>query len=195
VFVIYLLLNYVFVFAPAHDAVAGKEDIATITARMLGGPTLANWVRALIVVASLTSIASMIMAGPRVYAKMADDGLFPEAFRFQGDVPRVAIAVQVVLAIGIVLISTLQGLLSYLSITLSLSAAATVASLFLQSNEHAGRIDRLLAGVFVASSLGFALLLAINDPRQLLGTAATVATGAIVYVLSRRFLRTPPRAV
>lgn len=194
VFAVYMLLNLIFVFAPAHHDVAGKEDVATITAGILGGPALANLVRGLIAVALLTSVASMIMAGPRVYAKMADDGLFPEAFRFQGDVPRIAIAVQVVLAIGIVLISTLHDLLSFLSITLSLSAAATVASVFWQSKEQAGRIDRLLAGVFVLSSLGFALLLAVNEPRQLLGTAVTIATGAIVYWFSRRLFRTLPSA-
>jgi hypothetical protein len=50
----------------------------------------------------------MIMVGPRVYAKMAEDKVFPNVFRFQGDVPRAAIALQAVAGILVVAFSTLK---------------------------------------------------------------------------------------
>ena len=72
------------------------------------------------------------MAGPRVYARMADDGVFPASSALvAGGAPTAAIMAQAALAIVLIALSDLRGLLSYLGFTLSVSAALTVASLFL----------------------------------------------------------------
>ncbi len=128
---LYVLLNAAFVYGPSPDAIAGQEDVAAIAAHALGGPRIATLVRAIICLALFTSVLSMLMAAPRVYAKMAHDGFFPRWMRFHGDAPRWAIAAQVALAALFVLVSTLQGLLSYLGLTLSLCAAASAACLLL----------------------------------------------------------------
>ena len=89
----------------------------------------------------------MIMIGPRVYAKMADDGVFPRALRFSGDVPGVAIWLQAGLAIVVVWVSGLRELLSYLGFTLGLGTAATVATVFVFPTPGAAReIARLSPG-------------------------------------------------
>mgnify|MGYP001822142279 FL=1 len=72
---IYLLLNTIFVFAPAPGDIAQQEDVAALASQALAGDTLANAMRGVIVIALFTSISAMIMAGPRVYAQMAADGL------------------------------------------------------------------------------------------------------------------------
>src|SRR5690606_14290608 len=71
---VYLALNAVFVLVPPFDAVAGREDVAAAAARELGGEPLVHAVRMIVVLALFTSISAMVMTGPRVYAKMADDG-------------------------------------------------------------------------------------------------------------------------
>jgi len=109
---IYLLLNAVFVFAPAPEMIAYREDVAAITAGVLGGDILVAVVRLIISVALFTSVSAMVMIGPRVYAKMADDGLMPRVLQFKGEVPAAAIAMQALLAIIVVWISTLRDLLS-----------------------------------------------------------------------------------
>ena len=89
-------------------------------------------IRFVTVLALITSVFSLVMAGPRVYARMADDGVFPSFFRFGGaGAPTAAIMAQAALAILLIVVSDLRGLLSYLGFTLSVSAALTVASLFL----------------------------------------------------------------
>ena len=75
----------------------------------------------------------MMMAAPRVYAKMADDGLLPSSLRIRKGAPRQAVAAQVLLAVVFILISSLRGLLSYLGLTLSLCAVCSVGCLFLPS--------------------------------------------------------------
>ena len=84
---IYLLLNAVFLYSAPLEQLAGRPDIAAIAARALGGEPLRRAVSALVALALFTSISSMVMAGPRVYARMASDGLFPALFRGSARAP------------------------------------------------------------------------------------------------------------
>jgi APA family basic amino acid/polyamine antiporter len=127
----YLALNAAFVYLPPFEAVVGREDVAAAAAQAIGGGPAALTIRAITVLALVTSVFSMVMAGPRVYARMADDGVFPRFFRFSGEgAPTAAIWGQAALAIAVIAMSDLRGLLSYLGFTLSMSAALSVASLF-----------------------------------------------------------------
>jgi APA family basic amino acid/polyamine antiporter len=185
--VIYLLLNAVFLYAPPADAIRGQNDIAAIAADWIGGRPLAIVARAAIVLGLLSSVSAMVQSGPRVYAKMAEDGLFPRALNSQGGAPRAAILLQSVLAIGIILVTGLQDLLSYLGLTLSLSAAATVASLFWMQRRTAGDGPRaspgrlVVAAIYVLATVILAGLAIYMNPHQVTGTVITVVTGIIAY--------------
>jgi APA family basic amino acid/polyamine antiporter len=133
----------------------------------------------------------MIMSAPRVYAKMAGDGLLPGALQFRGSAPRVAIAAQALLASIFILVSSLRQLLSYLGLTLSLCAACTAACLFLPSVRSGAsprwfHRTRLPATLYVVATLSTAAIMTFNDPLQLVGTALTFSLGAIVYLIVRR---------
>lgn len=130
VVVIYLALNAVFVFAAPVDQLAGKLEIGRVAALALGGDALANFTTTLIALALATSISSMMMAGPRVYARMAEDGCFPHWFRFpEVGPPRRAIFLQAILALVMLWTATFESLLTYIGFTLGLCTAATVAGL------------------------------------------------------------------
>ena len=81
VVVMYLLLNAAFVLAPPPADIAGQPDVAARAARAIGGANLETAVRGVIGLALFTSVLSMMMAGPRVYAKMAEDGFLPPQLR------------------------------------------------------------------------------------------------------------------
>lgn len=185
---LYLVLNAVFVLAPSFAAAAGQEEVAVIAAAALGGDGLTAAVRLVIALALFTSVSAMVMAGPRVYAKMADDGLFPRRLRFRGEAPAAAIVVQGGLAAGVIWLSGLRELLSYLGFTLGLSAALTVASLFVAVRREPGRASALpgypwAPAVFVTFTLLFAALAATLNPREMLAALATIASGALAYRL------------
>ena len=185
VLVLYLLLNGTFVYAAPLQSIAGVTDIGAVVADVLGGPTLATLVRVTISVALGTSILSMMMVAPRVYAKMADDGLMPHFLKFQGDAPRRAILLQAGLAMLLVFSSTLRGLLSYLGLTLSLSAAASVACLFLPSIRlnpivHRSHVAPLF---YIVCTLATALLATIANPWQMVGTVLTLLAGGGLYAV------------
>ena len=189
VLIIYVLLNAVFVYAPAPHLIAGKPDVAAIAAKAVGGDVFGTFVRWTIVICLLTSVFSMMMAAPRVYAKMADDGMLPRFLRFQGDSPRVATLIQVAIAVLLVIVTSLQSLLSYLGLTLSISAACTVACLFLPSvrTRPLLRPVHMMPAIYFISTLVVAVMMVSYDPWQLLGTGLTFAVGAVAYVIVHRF--------
>jgi len=191
VIVLYIGLNALFVFGPPAERVAGVEDVAAVSANWLGGTRLAAATRGVIALALMTSVLSMVMSAPRVYAKMADDGLMPRFLRFRGSTPRVAIAAQVLLASLFILISSLRGLLSYLGLTLSLCAALSVGCLFLPSIR--GRTSflpylakHLPAAFYILATLTAATVMTIGNPAQITATALTFSIGAIMYALIRK---------
>lgn len=178
----YLALNAAFVLAPPFEEIVGREQVALIAAQTLGGPPWAEWIRWTVMLSLFTSVSVMIMTGPRVYAKMADEGLFPRWFRQDQLTPRAAILLQAVLAIVVILISELKQLLSYLGFTLSLSAALTVASLFRQRLRSQLSWPVLgAAGGFVVSTVSIAMLAASQTPWESLAACLTLLLGLIVY--------------
>lgn len=197
VFALYMALNAVFVLAPPAELVAGQADVAAVAARWLAGDTVAALVRAIIAFALFTSVSSMLMAAPRVYTKMADDGLLPAFLRFRGETPRAAVIAQVLISVAFVFASTLRDLLSYLGLTLSLSAAVTVACLFLPTV----RRDRLLGRAsvvpfaYVASTLLVAAVMGWQNPAQVIAAGVTFGAGALAYALTQRRGRPRPPGV
>lgn len=194
VVILYLLLNGIFLYAPPLDRLLVKppvDDIGAVAADALGGSRLAFAVRAVIVLGLVSSVSANVQAGPRVYAKMAADGVFPSFFGFQHGAPRAAILLQTVLAIVVICVSTLPGLLDYLGFTLSLSTAATAASLFVLHRRRSGERSAAPAwflfvpAVYAAAIVGLAIVAASRDPHQLTGTVVTVASGLGAYWLSR----------
>jgi amino acid transporter len=187
---IYLVLNTVFVLVPSFEAAAFQEDIAAVAAEAVGGSSVAGAVRLIVALALFTSVSAMIMVGPRVYAKMADDGFFPPALRFSGETPAAAIVAQAVLAMAVVWMTGLRELLSYLGFTLGLSTAATVAALFVSVRRHPDRASSLpgypwAPAVFVVFTLLFAALAATVNPWEMLAALVTIASGALLYFLVR----------
>ena len=185
----YLLLNVIFIYGASPQATSGQADVAAVAAKAIGGEALANLIRVIVSIATLSSVSSMLIAGPRVYAKMADDGVFPRWFQAsqrQGfEVPVKSIWLQVVLACIIVYFSNIKDQLDYLGFTLSVSAALTVACIFWTQRESETWKDRRLAisiaAVYVAVTLGLAVLSVSDRPLQLWGFTATIFSGVILY--------------
>ena len=191
----YLVLNFIFIYGAPPDEIIAVTDIAAATSQSIGGDLLTTLVRIIVSVALLSSVSSMIIAGPRVYAKMASDGVFPNLFKSTDreglSVPVAAIWLQVIFASIVVYFSSIKSLLDYLGFTLSISAALTVACIFWshqQSQPKSNRIWYLMVAlIYVTATLGLGVLSAIGRPQQIVGFAVTVISGLLVYwVMSNR---------
>ena len=186
VILFYLMLNGLFVLAPPKEVVLGQADVAALAAGWIGGGRFENFVRFVILLALLTSVLSMMMAGPRVYCKMAGDGLLPKFFGLQGEKVWPAVSLQMGVALILIFFGSLQDLLGYLGLTLSLCAAASVLCLFLGA--HRGLVKGWKAVpplLFILATLISAILLMIRDPWQALGTIVTLLIGVVGFLILR----------
>ena len=190
VMLLYLALNAAFVFAAPLDALAGKLEIGRIAAEHLGGPALANAVGALVALALVSSVSSMVMAGPRVYSRMAADGYLPHWLRTEAGPPRPAIYFQCGLALLLLWTATFDGLLTYIGFTLGLSTAATVLGLVrLRRREGANlRVPGWpwVPALFLLSVLGTTLFSVARRPGESLLGLATIGIGWLAWRISRR---------
>ena len=147
----------------------------------------------LVALALFTSISAMVMAGPRVYARMAEDGLFPRIFGPGRDVPGRAVALQVGLAILVLWNSDLARLIGVHRFHTGLSAAATVAGLIaMRIREGRERVPipgyPWIPGLFVFVTLGTAGFMILRQPREAVAGLLTIAVGVLLYFVipSRR---------
>src|SRR5262245_15283971 len=75
VVVVYLLLNGAYLLVLPFDRVLASTHIAFDATAATAGPGAASAISVLVIVSSLGAISGIILAGPRVYYAMAEDGL------------------------------------------------------------------------------------------------------------------------
>ncbi len=204
--VLYLLLNFVFVFAPPVDQVLAQSDIATVAAKWIGflwqvrgyeaGAWLEDWVRLAILVGLATSVLALAQTGPRVYAKMATDGFLPRMFFAssattpqQVAIPVRGIWIQAVLASIVVVFSSLRGQLDYLGFTLSVCAAASGSLVFFFRKNSIFPVHvpgyPVVPLVYVGGTLIIATLTAVRVPVQALIGLLVLSVGVGYWLVCR----------
>lgn len=185
-----LAVNAIILYAAPSDALRGQAQIATVAAESIAGRNGRMIVELVIALSLLTSITAMAMAGPRVYAKMAEDGALPGVFRATASQPpRAAIILQVIVSVSLILLADLRDLLSYLGLTLSLCLALAVSSLFVR---HWRFNERPNSGwypwapaIFVSFTALFATLTAIHDSKQFIAVLPTIGIGVLAWLVSQ----------
>ena len=197
--VIYLLLNATFVFAPSAETILQDENlpqIAAVAAQSLGGDLLETFVRIVIVVSLFTSVSALVMTGPRVYAKMAEDGFLHNWFAIHRTTPTRAILFQSAAAMFAISISTLTELLGYLGMTLSLCSALTVGTLFLLKKRGEAIWlpgKGIPALIYIAATLILAGLYGFSEPRSAIATCVTLLIGLVAYPFFNKKTVTEPQ--
>ncbi|RMF41110.1 MAG: APC family permease [Planctomycetota bacterium] len=187
--VIYLSLNYVFVYGPAPGSISGQPEVAAIAAAELGGPRLALVVRLTIVLAMISSVFSLLLAGPQVYQRMADDGVMPGLFRTGANgVSRAAVLAQAALGIAALLIAGLRELMNYLGLTLSACGALTVLSLWwihrrLPDAQPVRGWETAAMLVYLGITGGILVGSYREHPVEFAAMVGTFAAGGLVYMV------------
>lgn len=140
VMLLYVVLNLVFFYAVPSDTLAGPSndfkpviEVGDLAARSLFGDRAGQAVTVMISLALVSSVSAMVMAGPRVYAAMANDGALPKflGFHSKRGVPTITVLVQGALGILFVLVGSLGELIQFVGFTLAIFAALTVAAVFI----------------------------------------------------------------
>lgn len=187
VIVLYLSLNAVFVFAAPHSELAGHVDVARIAAVAIGGNGFAEFTTALIAVALLTSISAMTMAGPRVYAKMAEDGFLPSWFRSARAPATNAVLLQFMVVLLMLWIPDFPDLAKYIGFTLGIGTALTVVGMMRMRWREPERITvpgwPWLPVLFLLAVSGVTVFSVAREPGPSLFGLLTIAIGVLMWRL------------
>ena len=187
---LYLALNAAFVFAAPWQTLAGKVDIGRIAAEALGGTAWADALTVLITLTLAASVSAMTIAGARVYARMAADGMLPRLLATHAGAPHRAIALQCAVALLLLWSASFKSLLTYIGFTLNLCAAATIVGLIRLKLNEGVRLRVIgwpvapllfLGGVSWMTASAVAL-----QPIESLWGMATLALAWVVWWWSRR---------
>ncbi|MBZ0232390.1 MAG: amino acid permease [Deltaproteobacteria bacterium] len=200
VMVLYLLLNVTFLYAMSPEMLAGRDDgsgpiaeVGAATAGALFGAKVGDTIAAVIALALVSSVSAMVMAGPRVYASMAEDGALPGvlAKRTSRGVPANAVFTQGVLACAFVLVGDLKSLVNYIGFTLSIFAALAVAAVIVlrvkrpdAPRPYRASLYPIAPILFVAVSAWAAYVQIRWNPMNALYGGVTIAAGLVVYLLT-----------
>jgi len=187
---LYLGLNAVFVFAAPMAELAGKLDVGRIAARAIGGVILEEAVAGIIALALVSSVSSLVMAGPRVYAQMASDGVLPGGLAVASGPPRAAIALQAGLALLFLWSATFDALLTWIGFTLSISTAATVAALIVLRRREG--ISLAVPGypvvpwLFLAGVMAMTAFTVVQRPMESLVGFGTILAGLVAWRIQKK---------
>lgn len=190
---LYLLVNGAILAAAPPELLAGREDVAAAAAAALGGGWTLHLLRAAATLALFTSVSALLQGGPRVAARMAEDGFLPRIFalRAADAAPRAAVLLQCALALSLVWWTGLRELLAAIGFTLGLCAAATVAAL-MRLRLQCGAAAVPVPGwpftplLVITTTLGSSLFLALREPRIALWAIAAMVAGLPLLLLRRR---------
>lgn len=193
--VLYLALNAIFLGAAPVAELEGKLEIGRVAAEAIGGPAMGNAVTALIALVLVMSVSSFVMAGPRVYAKMARERGMPAWMDVpDGRPPRTAMWVQTAVSLAMLWTATFEGLLTYVGFSLTLANAATVFGLvLLRRREGGGKVPvpgwPWVPAVFIAVWTVMAGCAVWLRPLPSAVAVATMLAGLAIWAWGRRKLR------
>ena len=191
---VYLALNATYLLVLPLDRVLASTHIAfDATAATVGG-TVASAISVLVIVSSFGGMSGIILAGPRVYLAMADDGLL---FRWMGRVhptyrtPTAAIAAQAVWSSVLVLTGTYGVIVSRVVYTEWIFFGALALGTIALRRRERYRPAFRAAGFPIAPILfaGMCAAIVINqiitDPRNSVTGLGLVLLGLPVYLFWR----------
>lgn len=179
--VLYVALNSVFLFAVPGEVISGHLEVGRLVAEYLGGRRWADAATLLIALALVTSVSSLVMTGPRVYARIAADGYLPAWLEQRSGPPRSAIVFQWCLGMAMLWTATYTSLLTFIGFTLGLSTAATVCGLMVERVRRGPGLSvpgwPWVPAIFVLSVLGTTMLSVAKAPLPSLAGMAVLALG------------------
>jgi APA family basic amino acid/polyamine antiporter len=195
VVVTYLALNSAYLLLLPFDRVLASTHIAFDATLATAGPTAASAISVLVIVSSFGAMSGIILAGPRVYYAMAEDGLL---FKWMGAIhprhrtPYLAIVVQAIWSSFLVLTGTYGVIVSRVVYTewIFFGALALGTMALRRSRGYSAAFRAagfpIVPIVFALMCLAIVVNQIVSDPRESLIGLGLVIVGLPVYYFWRR---------
>jgi len=198
VVVVYVATNLAYLRALGVDGLAASTAPAADTVRIAVGETGAMLISAGIIASTLGILNLFILAAPRVYQAMADDGLFfavASRLHPRYRTPSGALIFQAAWAIGLSVSGTYADLLDYVVFGDWIFFGLVALTLFSYRARDTDTAPgdgfrmpafRLITGVFVLAAAAIVVSSILSNPTNALVGAALILAGVPVFWLWQR---------
>jgi basic amino acid/polyamine antiporter, APA family len=196
VIILYVLLNYVFLRSTPIGDLAGRLEIGLLSAVNIFGPLGGKIMGLFIAFCLISSISSMVLAGPRILKVMGED--YPRLAFFSRQnsrgIPWAAIITQAGIALLLLWTSTFEKVLTFTGFTLALFTTLTVIGVFvLRRRKFAGSTYAykttgypVTPVIFLCLNIWMIVFLLKERPAESFAGLGVLAAGIIVYFLIQR---------
>jgi len=194
VILLYLILNFIFLYAVPIPELSGKIEVGFIFTQRILGPNYGSVFGLIISILLISSVSSMIIVGPRVYNVVGEDyPILRWLSRKNNDIPYVAIFLQSLISIIFIITSTFEQVIIFVGFTLNLFTFLTVLGVFIYRFRLAPK-ERpknnfgypWLPGFFLLVNTWLLTYGIIYKPYESLAGMLITLTGLIVYFISRK---------
>lgn len=192
--VIYILMNFVFMYVASFDELAGKVDLGNIVANKILGNKIGLIFSFVFSLALISGVNAMFIAAPRVAEQIGKDYT---AFRVLGKlsqkgVPKNALFLIFFISFMLVIFSSFKEIIQYIGITLSIFSLLTVFGVFIlrrrdkRSNSHSTNFVKswgypVTPIIFILVTLWMISFFVIADPMILVWSLITLIPAVIVF--------------
>ena len=198
VLLLYVGLNYVFLRSSPIAGLKGQLEVGFVAATSLFGPLGGRLMGGVIAGLLVSTISSMIFAGPRIVQTMGEDipALHFLAPKSRAGIPVRALLLQTAITLAFILKPSFQGVLVYAGFVLNLFTFLTVLGLFVLRVRQPDLPRPYRAWGYPITPLlflslsGWTLAFILREkPWESLYGFATLAVGALVYFITTRLSR------
>jgi APA family basic amino acid/polyamine antiporter len=195
VLVLYVLLNYVFLYTVPASEMANQVEVGYLSGRAIFGAIGGQVMAVSIALLLVSTVSAMVFLGPRITQAMGEDipALRVLATTNDEGIPVLAVVFQAVIALAFIYTSTFEQVLIYAGFTLTLMTSLTVAGVFVLRVRRPGLARPYRTWGYPVTPALFLLLNAwvlvyvfIDKPSESLVGLGIVAVGVALYIVSRR---------
>ena len=195
VLLLYLALNFIFLYVAPIDSLKGQLEVGYIAAQSVFGPVGAAIMGVSLSLLLISTVSAMIIAAPRVLQMIGEDF---SIFKFLGktnknSIPANAIYTQAAISLLFILTGTFESILIYSGFTMGLNTFLAVLGLFILRIKKPGLARPYktwgypLTPIIFLSLTGWTLVyLLIDKPKESMLGLLTVAIGVVVYLVSEK---------
>ena len=197
---LYILLNFVFMYTTPIAEMAGQKEVGTIASTHIFGATGGKIMSLVIALLLLSSVSSMTLAGPRVISIMGEDFKIFKIFSRKNKfgIPAIAIVSQCIISLAFIFTSRFDQVITYVSFTLNLFLLLTVTALIVHRKKSPEAERSFKVPFYPFTPLLFMVISCWltyhgfkEKPYESLAGLATVLSGLIFYFADKFTSRRP----
>jgi len=194
--VLYFLINFVFLYVSPQSELTGQLDIGAVAAKSIFGVKGGIIISGLISLLLVSTISSMVFAGPRVIQVVGEDypvlGFLSK--KRKNGVPLNAILIQSSISLILLASSSFEALLTYLGFIMNIFAFLTILGVFVHRKRYPNMKRPYKTKGYPVTPIIFMLFVIWNmiylfkekTDETIIGLS-TLLLGFIVYLIVKRF--------